>query len=212
MKRSRYDHFASTVLFAKRNGRIKVLRHHDDLKLYGTGRSAAVFKIKNEHRVIKIFYPAFEKTAIEEKQNYEKLNGSHYYPNVYEAGTNYLVMDFIEGKTFFECLAEGIPLKPHYIEHVDNGLQFAKAAGLNPSDIHLHNLILTKNEEVRIIDVARFSQEKMCTQWEDLKDGYTRYYQHTYFPKKIPRRVMYSVSKLYRLYKYISIKKRKRVR
>lgn len=203
MNRSRYTHFASTVLFVKRNRHIKVLRHHDDLKLYGTGRSAAVFKINNENRVIKIFYPSFEKIALEEKQNYEKLNGNPYYPTVYEAGINYLVMDFIEGKTFFECLAEGIPLKPHYIEQVDNGLQFAKAAGLNPSDIHLHNLILTKEGHVRIIDVARFSQEKLCTQWEDLKSGYTRYYQHAYFPKKIPKWVMYTVSKLYRLYKYV---------
>lgn len=212
MNQSRYNDLASTVLFAKRNGRIKVLRHHDDLKLHGTGRSAAVFKIKNENRVIKIFYPTFEKTAIQEKQNYESLNGNPYYPTVYEAGTNYLVMDFIEGKTFFECLAEGIPLKPHYIEHVDNGLEFAKAAGLNPSDIHLHNLILTKEDEVRIIDVARFSQKKMCTQWEDLKSGYIRYYQHPFFPKKIPKWAMYAVSKLYRLYKYLPIKTRKRVR
>ncbi len=59
MNQSRYNDLASTVLFAKRNGRIKVLRHHDDLKLHGTGRSAAVFKIKNENRVIKIFLPDF---------------------------------------------------------------------------------------------------------------------------------------------------------
>ncbi|MCT1902887.1 serine/threonine protein kinase [Oceanobacillus sojae] len=209
MKPSRYNDLASTVLFTKRNRRIKVLRHHGDLKLYGMGRSAAVFRIKNENRVIKVFYPAFEKTAIEEKQNYEKLNGNPYYPTIYEAGINYLVMDFIEGKTFFECLAEGIPLKPHYIEQVDNGLQFAKAAGLNPSDIHLHNLILTKEDEVRIIDVARFSQEKKCTQWDDLKIGYTRYYQRPFFPKKIPKWVMYSVSKFYRLYKYLAIKRGK---
>lgn len=210
MKQSRYNYYASTVLFTKRNGRIKILGHHGDLKLYGIGRSAAVFKIKNENRVIKVFYPPFEKTAIEEKQNYEKINGNHYYPTIYEDGANYLVMDFIEGKTFFECLTEGILLKPHYIEHVDNGLQSAKKAGLNPSDIHLHNLILTKEGEVRIIDVARFSQEKKCTQWDDLKNGYTRYYQHSFFPKRIPKWLMYTVSKLYRLYKYTPIKKEER--
>ncbi|WP_227994855.1 protein kinase family protein [Oceanobacillus sp. CFH 90083] len=188
---------------------MKIDKHHCHLKLYGMGRSAAVFQIKNENKVIKIFYPSFEKIAIEEKQNYEKLNGNPYYPTIYESGANYLVMDFIEGKTFFECLAEGIPLKSHYIEQVDNGLQYAKEAGLNPSDIHLHNLILTKEGDVRIIDVARFSQEKKCTQWDDLKCGYTKYYQRAYFPKKIPRWIMYTVSKLYRLYKYLPVKKEK---
>ncbi|MFD1415132.1 protein kinase family protein [Oceanobacillus jeddahense] len=203
MEQSRYAHYVSTVLFQKRNRRMKVLNHHRDLELYGMGRSAAVFKLKNENRVIKIFYSPFEETAKEEKQNYEKLNGNDYYPVIYEAGKNYLVMDFIEGKTFFECLAEGIPLEPYYMEEVDRGLQYAEKAGLNPSDIHLHNLILTKKGNVHIIDVARFSQEKKCTQWNDLKWAYTRYYQHAYFPKKIPRWVMYTVSKLYRLYRYI---------
>lgn len=211
MTQSKYDHYAESVLFVKRNRRIKVDKHHCHLKLYGMGRSAAVFKIKNENRVIKIFYSPFKKTALEEKQNYEKLNGNYYYPAIYEAGINYLVMDFIEGKTFFECLAEGIHLEPHHIKHVDNGLYAAKAAGLNPSDIHLHNLILTKEDDVRIIDVARFSQEKKCTQWNDLKWVYTRYYQRASFPKKIPRWVMYTVSKLYRLYKYLPVK-RKRIR
>lgn len=202
MKQSRYCYYVSTVLFGKRNRSIKVLKHHSDLKLHGMGRSAAVFKVKNENRVIKIFYPSFEKTAIQERQNYEKLNGNHYYPAVYEAGTNYIVMDFIEGKTFFECLAEGIPIKPHYIDHVDNGLQYAREAGLNPSDIHLHNLIVTKDGSVCIIDVARFSQKKKCSQWNDLKRGYTRYYQRAFFPKKIPKWIMYTVAKMYRLYKF----------
>jgi len=209
MKQSRYDHYVSTVLFTKRNGRIKICRYHGDIELYGAGRSAAIFKINNENKVIKIFYPSFEKTAIEEKRNYEKLNGNSYFPTIYEAGNNYLVMDFIEGKTFFECLAEGIPLTPHHIKQVDNGLQAAREAGLNPSDIHLHNLILTKEGTVRLIDTARFSQEKKCTQWEDLKWAYARYYQRMNFPKKIPRWVMYAVSKLYRFYQYLPVRREK---
>lgn len=204
MTQSKYDKYVSTVFFGKSNGRTKVIQHHYDLKLHGMGRSAAVFKIKNKNKVIKIFYPSFERTAIQEKQNYQKLNSNPYYPAIYETGVNYLVMDFIEGKTFFECLAEGTPLKPHYIEHIDNGLQYAREMGLNPSDIHLHNLILTKEGDVRIIDVARFSQEKKCTQWDDIKWVYTRYYQHPFFPKKIPRWIMYTVSKIYRLYKKLT--------
>lgn len=208
MGSSKYYDYAASVLFTKRLKRIEVLKHSHDLKLYGTGRSAAVFKIKNENKVMKVFYPPFEKTAIQEKQNYEKLNGNHYYPAVYDFGTNYLVMDFIEGKTFFECLAEGIPIKPHDIELVDKGLQYAKKAGLNPSDIHLHNLIVTKEGNVRIIDVARFSQEKNCTQWDDLKRAYYRFYQHPLFPKKIPKWIMHTISKLYRLYKHFTTRER----
>ncbi|WP_080875307.1 serine/threonine protein kinase [Oceanobacillus timonensis] len=211
MTQSRYAYYASTVLFGNKNKRVHVLQHHNDLQLYGIGRSAAVFKIKKENRVIKIFYPQFKRTAMEEKQNYERLNGSNYYPAIYEAGVNYLVMDFMEGKTFFECLAKGIPLKPYHIKHVDNGLQYARSVGLNPSDIHLHNLILTNDDNVRIIDVARFSQEKICTQWDDLKCAYRQYYQRPFFPKKVPKWVMHTISKLYQLYKY-KPQKRKRAK
>ncbi|MFD1067156.1 protein kinase family protein [Oceanobacillus locisalsi] len=209
MTHSIYAYYVSTVLFADNTKRVHVLQHHSDLLLYGMGRSAAVFKMKYENRVIKIFYPQYNQITEEEKQNYEKLNGSTYYPAIYEAGINYLVMDFMEGKTFFECLAEGIPLKPYHIKHVDNGLQYARSVGLNPSDIHLHNLILTNNDNVRIIDVARFSQEKACTQWDDLKRAYRQYYQRPFFPKKVPKWVMHTITKLYRLYKYIP-QKRKR--
>ncbi|BAC13241.1 protein kinase family protein [Oceanobacillus iheyensis] len=199
MKSSRYNFYVSTVSFINKNRQVKVLQHHPDLQIYGTGRSAVVFKVNGEHKVIKIFYPPFEETAIQEKNNYEKLEGSNYYPTIYESGPNYLVMDLIEGKTFFECLAEGILLESDYVHQVEEGLQYAREVGLNPSDIHLHNLIVTKEGSIKIIDVARFSQEKQCTQWQDLKNGYEKYYHRTYFPTKIPKWIMNSVSKLYRL-------------
>ncbi|MFS0752107.1 protein kinase family protein [Oceanobacillus sp. 1P07AA] len=205
MKPSRYNFYVSSVSFLNKNNHVKVLKHHPDLQVYGMGRSAVVFKVIGEHRVIKIFYPPFEETAIQEKNNYEKLKGSNYYPTIYESGPNYLVMDLIEGKTFFECLAEGILLKSDYVHQVDNGLQYARDVGLNPSDIHLHNLIVTKEGSIKIIDVARFSQEKQCTQWQDLKNGYEKYYHRTYFPTKIPKWIMNSVSKIYRLRNKLSI-------
>ncbi|WP_066186137.1 MULTISPECIES: RIO1 family regulatory kinase/ATPase domain-containing protein [Gracilibacillus] len=200
MEPTKYERYTATVSFTKSNRRIKVRKHHPDLQLYGLGRSAAIFKINNENKIIKVFHPTFEHAAEQEKQNYEKLQGNHYYPVVYESGSNYLVMEYIEGKTFFECLATGIPLKPHYMKEVDQGLQTAKEAGLNPSDIHLHNLIVNKDGEVRIIDVARFSQSKVCTQWDDLKRGYMRLYCRPFFPKKVPKWIMYTTAKLYRLY------------
>lgn len=198
---SRYSSYVSTVLFTKKGQGVTVTGHHHNLIFWGMGRSAVVFKIKGEDRVIKIFYPPFEKIALEEQRNYEKVKGNHFYPNIYESGANYLVMDFIDGKTFFQCLAEGIPLKKNYVEQVDNALQAARRSGLNPSDIHLHNLIVTKEEHVRIIDIARFSQKKQCSQWDDLKSSYERHYHRFYFPKKVPKWIMNAIAKLYRLLK-----------
>jgi tRNA A-37 threonylcarbamoyl transferase component Bud32 len=89
---------------------------------------------------------------------------------MYEYGSNYIVLDYVNGKTLYECLIEGIKIPEQAIIEVDNAIQLAKGKGLNPSDIHLKNIILT-NAGIKVIDVARFLQEKECKQWEDLKKG-----------------------------------------
>ncbi|MDI5789968.1 hypothetical protein PO124_21010 [Bacillus licheniformis] len=43
---------------------------------------------------------------------------------------------------------------------VDRALNDARRKGLNPSDIHLRNLILTPSGTIKVIDVARFCRRK----------------------------------------------------
>ncbi|BBP91193.1 hypothetical protein BsIDN1_48110 [Bacillus safensis] len=83
------------------------------------------------------------------------------------------------------------------IEQVDDALEEAREKGLNPSDIHLRNLILTKEGRIRVIDVARFTQTKACHQWDDLKTAYA-YYQKPFFPKKAPRLWLEVIAYLYK--------------
>ncbi|WP_142420063.1 protein kinase family protein [Shouchella clausii] len=148
-----------------------------------------------------MFYPPFEHLAMEEARNYEKVAGISFFPRLYEAGEGYLVMDFISGKTFFDCLAEGVAITKDHVAQVDKALELARRAGLNPSDIHLHNLLLTETGAVRLIDIARFSQKKQCTQWQDLKRGYERHYGQRYFPKRVPKWLMRIVAYFYQLRK-----------
>lgn len=196
---SKYQHYVASIKWVHKRKTVTVIDHHPNLEFIGKGRSAVVFKIKKEARVIKVFYPPYEKTALQEKRNYEKVNGSLYYPTIYEGGPNYLVMDLIAGKTFFQCLSEGIPIKTAYVKQVEVALQEARNNGLNPSDIHLHNLLVTSEGQVRIIDIARFSQTKQCQQWHDLKKGYKRHYHRFYFPKKVPKWLMNGVACFYRI-------------
>ncbi|GAF11430.1 serine/threonine protein kinases [Bacillus sp. JCM 19045] len=194
---SSYLFYVSSIKWVKKRQGVSIVDHHPDLTFLGMGRSAVVFKLKHEPRVIKVFYPPFEQTAVQEKQNYDKVQGIRFYPKIYESGPNYLVMDFIAGKTFFQCLAEGIPLKDSYVKQVDTALVEARNKGLNPSDIHLHNLLVMSDDQVRIIDIARFSQTKRCQQWHDLKKGYQMHYHRFYFPKKVPKWLMNGVAWFY---------------
>lgn len=75
-------------------------------------------------------------------------------------------------------------------------IAWARKRGLNPSDIHLRNILLT-DSGVKLIDVARFLQDKSCRQWEDLKKAYYEKYLLPAFPKKIPERILNYIAAKY---------------
>jgi predicted Ser/Thr protein kinase len=194
-----FDALAKSVVFVHGNQGISLVDYNKaELTPIGSGRSAYVFKISGLNRVLKVFYPPFEDIATTEAESYQSLEGISHYPTLYDYGENYLVIDHIEGLTLFECLVHGRELNERHVEQIDEALRMARDRGLNPSDIHLHNIIITPTDEVKLIDVARFSQEKFCTQWDDIKTVFFKYYIKRYFPKKWPARVLYFIAALYK--------------
>lgn len=191
-----YQQLASTVNIASKNNRL--LSYDVSLTLIGTGRSAYVFRIKESDQAIKIFFPEYKHIAKDETDIYLKLKGISYFPTIYAFGENYIVMDYIQGRTLFECVNEGVAIKESHVREIDYALSLAAERGLNPSDIHLRNLFITTNDEVKLIDVARFNQTKNCSQWDDLKYVYHRFYSKRMFPKKIPAVILNIFAYLYR--------------
>ncbi|WP_134699500.1 protein kinase family protein [Ammoniphilus sp. YIM 78166] len=169
-----------------------------EFHLLGEGRSAWAYRVGSTHQAVKIFFPSFAHLAKEEASVYQVLQGSPYYPALYQVGADYLVMDYIEGITLFECLCRGILITKEHILEVDKALEDARERGLNPSDIHLRNILVTTEGKIKLIDVARFRQTKNCPQWEDLKRAFYRFYQMPYFPKKIPPFILNLTAALYK--------------
>lgn len=193
-----YKALAQSVKIGGSGTRAKLLDHNPLLTFIGAGRSAYVFKLENENKALKVFFPSFTHIAKEEAEIYKTLQGIEYYPAIYEAGENYLVIDYIEGSTLFECVSKGISITDKHIAEIDKALMQAKERGLNPSDIHLRNIFITNHGEIKMIDVARFRQTKDCTQWNDLKTAFEKYYRKAYFPKKIPVAMMNFIAALYK--------------
>lgn len=117
-----YAQLAQSVSFEDHT----VTAHSKQLMSIGRGRSAAVFKIKGEAKVIKIFYPRFAHVAAEEAAVYQKLAGTPYYPAFFEAGEGYLVIEYIEGETIFNCLVKGIELTEKLVVEVDRAIEIAR--------------------------------------------------------------------------------------
>jgi tRNA A-37 threonylcarbamoyl transferase component Bud32 len=147
-------------------------------------------------KVLKVFHSQFSDMAQNEITAYLKLGQAPHYAKLYAYGPLYLVIDYIEGITLFKCLTDGIPIPESVIHEVDAAITFARQKGLNPSDIHLRNILLTK-EGAKLIDLGRFLQTKACHQWDDLKKAYYKYYLHPSFPKKIPERILNYIASKY---------------
>lgn len=192
---NRYQALASTVVIDKKH---RLIRYDHSLKLVGKGRSAFVFKIKSSNKAIKIYFPEFHHIAKEEAEIYHILRNTRYYPEIYDWGTNYIIIDYIEGLTLFECLSKGKRITPVHINEINKALSLAEGKGLNPSDIHLRNIFIDRNGEIKIIDVARFRQLKKCVQWNHLKIAYERLYQKQFFPKRVIPSLLNSIAFLYK--------------
>lgn len=190
-----YQTLANTVIINKKN---RLMSYDDSLELIGTGRSAFVFRIKSSNKAIKVFFPEFFYIAKEEAEIYKILQNISYYPSTYDFGLNYIIMDYIEGLTLFECISQGKLITPTHIEEIDCALSLALNQGLNPSDIHLRNIFITSAGEIKLIDVARFRQQKHCRQWHDLKKAYDQLYCKRLFPKKIAVSQLNIVAFLYK--------------
>ncbi len=193
-----YAELAASVIFSQKGNDTVLLDRDSSLQFIGAGRSAFVFRIISTDYALKVFFPAFKHIAVEEAEIYQELNGISYFPKLHGAGENYIVIDFIEGNTLFDCLCKGILVSRYHIEEINSALQLARERGLNPSDIHLRNLIVTYQNEIKIIDVARFRQTKKCSQWTDIKKAFHKYYLSPLFPKKIPSFFLNKIASLYK--------------
>lgn len=195
---NQYKHLADSVVYSTRGLKAALIHKDPSLKLVGEGRSAFAFRINGTNLVLKVFFPQFEKVAEEEAGIYKELAGNPFFPSLHESGSNYLVMDYVRGMTLYQCLVNGMPIAADHIEDVDHALKLAREKGLNPSDIHLRNIIITPDDEVKLIDVARFRQTKRCSQWEDLKTAFYKFYRHDRFPKKMPEPAMNFIAFIYK--------------
>lgn len=194
-----YEHLVQSVAFMRYKEEVHVQsfdRTH--LSIIGSGRSAYVFKLEGTNKAVKVFYPPYEHLAKKEAEIYDKLKCISSFPHLYESGENYIVIDYIEGHTIFECLVKGKHINEKVLEEVDRSIAKARQLGLNPSDIHLHNILLTTEGGIKLIDVVRFDHIKHCTQWEDLKSAYHKFYKKRLFPKKLPQKLLLLIAHFYK--------------
>ncbi|MBA2175703.1 serine/threonine protein kinase [Halobacillus locisalis] len=176
----------------------KVHSYPEQFDWIGQGRSAVAYKIEKTNQVVKVFYPKYKHLAQIEADVYRRLSNHDLFPELYDVGDGFLVLEYVAGQTLYDCLIQGVSITEEMVEQVDLAMQYARSQGLNPSDTHLKNILLTEEGAIKVIDVVRFTQEEECPHWDDLKKAYFSYYQKRYFPRKFPKFFIEFVIRLYR--------------
>ncbi|WP_102272284.1 serine/threonine protein kinase [Cytobacillus massiliigabonensis] len=166
------------------------------LKCIGIGTDAAVFQsIDVPAYVFKVYADdKIQKVQIE-KEVYELLGDSPYFSTCFGYKDNYLVLNFEEGITLYDCLLQGISIPKQVIEDVDQAREYVRQKGLNPRDIHMKNVLL-QNGKAKIIDVSEYVQPGNDLRWEHLRKAYHQYY-HLIAGKPIPLQLIEMIRKKY---------------
>lgn len=184
------------VLSSKNNNPVTVKGDSDLLKCVGVGTDAAVFHIEGDTQyVYKVFSADKLETMEREKQVYERLGESVYFPIYYGAGSNFLILSYEKGITLYDCLLKGIHIPRQVIADVEEARAYAISKGLNPRDIHLKNILLHEGRG-KLLDVSEYLKEGNDHRWTYLKKGYEEHYD-LIDGKEVPLWLIETVRKWY---------------
>ncbi|MBL0388509.1 serine/threonine protein kinase [Tumebacillus sp. ITR2] len=178
---------------------VHVRTHPDSWRCVGVGNSAAVFQPKDHPELaIKIYAPEFEDVCATEAGIYEQLGDNEFFPRYYGRGEGFLVIEYRPGKNLYDCLVQGVEIPEQAIHDVDTAIAYAQSRGLNPSDIHVKN-VLVHNGRGHLVDVSDYRELGDCKRWPDLKSAYYDYYRNLYRPGlTVPSWVLETIRKWYK--------------
>jgi hypothetical protein len=185
-----------TVLSNPNNEPVTISGDSDDLKCIGVGTDAAVFQYFYTPEYAFKIYAQDKVSKIETEANvYNLIGDSPLFSTCYDANERYLVLNYEEGTTLFDCLLQGIHIPEQVVKDVEDGREFARKKGLNPRDIHLKNILL-QNGRAKILDVSEYIQPGNDFRWEHIKEAYDEYY-HLIDGKNVPFWLLETIRKWY---------------
>lgn len=172
-----HDSLSQITVFSNSDNKpVTISGHSDELKCVGVGTDAAVFQhFYAPSYAFKVYAKDKVSKIKAEKDIYNTLSSSPYFPVCFAAYDKYLVLSYEGGTTLFDCLLQGIHIPDQVVKDVEDAREHVRKRGLNPRDMHLKNILL-QNGRAKIIDVSEYIQPGNDFRWEHLKKGYEAYY------------------------------------
>jgi len=122
-----------------------------NLKLIDKGAHGAVFKLSND-KCVKIY--AEERNAELEANTYRRVQGSEIVPKLYDVGSNYIVMEFIEGISLSKYISDKKEISFNISQKLVFLLKEMRRLGFTRLDSSLRHIIITSDGRLKIIDLV----------------------------------------------------------
>ncbi len=140
-----------TAIAARNKGKLE-LENLEKYKLLGKGGDGAVFQICH-NKCVKIFW--IEKTQKLELKALKKGQSSPIIPRLYEYGSNYIVMEYINGYNLKKYLKKKKRFSDSKIKQILYMLSEFKRIGFLRHDTEVRHIYFNEKGEVKVIDHKR---------------------------------------------------------
>ncbi|MCM3674226.1 AarF/UbiB family protein [Peribacillus simplex] len=152
------DDFKAIRVIREGDNNIEVVDNPTSYPLIGTGKHGAVFKISSD-QCVKIYTKP--KNVLRESEALKTAQDSPIVPKIYEVGDNYIIMEYIEGPTLKEYLEAKGHITQDITQKILSLIQEMKRLNFVRVDPKLKQVIVTREEELRVIDhVFSYSKKK----------------------------------------------------
>lgn len=123
----------------------------------GQGNNGIVYELPG-NKVIKIFLS--EKVCEDESSILLKTNGSRFFPRIDKKGENYIIRDKVEGERLDYYIKEN-GLNDELIDKIYELLKEFKRLKFKKIDIRCKDILVTSNNEIKIIDPKKSYHRKV---------------------------------------------------
>lgn len=135
-------------------------------KRIGGGKDGEVFQVSSD-KCVKVFYN--EDTQRQELKALKVGQSSSIIPRLYKYGDNYIVMEYINGTSLARQLKKKNKVTKDLTKDILLLLTELKRIGFNRLDAETRHILITKNNDLKVIDHKRAFTSRRCVPRKLLK-------------------------------------------
>lgn len=131
-------------------------------RLLGEGLSGKVYEFENYAvKVFKDDYSEKEDAAI-----LNRLAGHAAFPTIHYREDRFMIVDKVSGYTLGQALKAGEKVNQRLFDQIEAAVERCYREGIIPDDLHLNNIMVDQDGQVKIVDVGRFFHTDQVAQYK----------------------------------------------